>query len=146
VKAALFATLALALALATTGCHQSDGLVVVDVSTTVDITRPIDHLGAELTSPYGDTTHEVGMSPVTLPTSFGMLVAKRFDAAITVTVTAYDVNDNIIASGVGMGSAHKGERSTVKVVLDHGPPPPADMTIVDTGDLGGTDMNDDGGP
>jgi hypothetical protein len=137
--------LTLALALTTTGCHQSDGLVVVDVSTTVDITRPIDHLGVELTSPYGDTTLELGTSPVTLPTSFGMLVAKRFDAAVTVTVTAFDVNYNIIASGVGTGSAHKGERSTVKVVLDHGPPP-VDMTIVDTVDLGGTDMTDDGGP
>jgi hypothetical protein len=140
VKAALYLTLALALT--TAGCHQSDGLVVVDVSSTVAITRPVDHLGVELTSPYGDTTLEIGKSPVTLPTSFGMLVAKRFDAAITVTVIAFDVNDNIIASGVGMGSASKGERSTVKVVLDQGPPP-VDMTIVDTVDMSPTD---DGGP
>ena len=139
-KAALYLTLALALT--TAGCHQSDGLVVVDVSSTVAITRPVDHLGVELTSPYGDTTLEIGKSPVTLPTSFGMLVAKRFDAAITVTVIAFDVNDNIIASGVGMGSASKGERSTVKVVLDQGPPP-VDMTIVDTVDMSPTD---DGGP
>lgn len=141
-KAAAF----LALALATAGCHKSDGLVVVDVSTTLDIKTPIDHLGVELTSPYGDTTLQIGSPPISLPTSFGMLVAKRFDAAITVTVNAFDVNYNVIATGVGMGSASKGERSTVKVVLDK-LPAPADMTIVDTVDLGGDMMpSDDGGP
>lgn len=140
------ATLLLTLALTTVGCHKSDGLVVVDVSTTLDLTRPIDHLGVELTSPYGDTTLQIGSPPIKLPTSFGMLVAKRFDAAITVTVNAFDVNYNVIASGVGTGSASKGERSTVKVVLDQ-LPAPADMTVTPV-DLGGDDMtpSDDGGP
>ena len=139
-KAALYLTLALALT--TAGCHQSDGLVVVDVSSTVAITRPVDHLGVELTSPYGDTTLEIGKSPVTLPTSFGMLVAKRFDAAITVTVTAFDVDYRVLATGVGTGSASKGERSNVKVVLDT-LPVPDDMSIVGGVDLG---PSDDAGP
>ncbi len=135
-----------ALALSAVGCHKADGLVVVDVSTTLSLTAPIDHLGVELTSPYGDTTIQIGSPPITLPTSFGMLVAKRFDAAITVTVTAFDVDYRVLASGVGTGSASKGERSTVKVVLDQ-LPAPDDMSIVGGVDLGSSDLlpTDDSG-
>ena len=136
------ALLLAALALSAFGCHKADGLVVVDVSTTLDITTPIDHFGVELTSPYGDTTIQIGTPPVKLPTSFGMLVAKRFDAAITVTVTAFDVDYRVLATGIGTGSASKGERSNVKVVLDT-LPVPDDMSIVGSVDLG---PSDDAGP
>lgn len=140
------AGLTAALLLAAAGCHKSDALVVVSVSTPLTLSAPIDHLGVQLSSPYGATNLSVGKSPVTLPTSFGMLVAKRFDAEVTVIVTAFDANYRVLAFGTGMGTASKGERSNVEVVLDQYDMPP---DMASTTDLGADDLlapDDSGGP
>jgi hypothetical protein len=133
VKAGLLA----ALALVAVGCHKSDGLVVVSVSTTLTLSAPIDHLSVQVSSPYGANSLNVGTPPVSLPTTFGMQVAKRFDAALMVTVTAFDADYRVLASGTTQGSASAGERSNIAVVLDQLDMPP-DMASVS--DLGPGDM------
>jgi hypothetical protein len=145
VKSATAGLLAAALTLAA-GCHKADGLVVVSVSTPLTLSAPIDHLGVQLTSPYGATNLSVGKSPVTLPTSFGMLVSKRFDAELTVIVTAFDADYRVLALGTGMGVADKGERTNVKVILDQYDTP---IDMASTTDLGADDLlppDDSGGP